>query len=116
MPTSTVARQLGVRYVLGGSARAQGDQIRVATELADAETGRVLWSQHFDALRTDVIKLQDEITRMLKILHIDQNRYLANGGALIQVKAGATLAARQLALSVAIESSLCGTPCRSRSA
>jgi adenylate cyclase len=67
MPTSTVARQLGVRYVLGGSARTQGDQIRVATELADAETGRVLWSQRFDALRTDVIKLQDEITRSIII-------------------------------------------------
>jgi adenylate cyclase len=67
MPTPTVARQLGVRYVLGGSARAQGDQIRVATELADAKTGRVLWSQRFDALRTDVIKLQDEITRSIII-------------------------------------------------
>jgi adenylate cyclase len=62
-PTAAIARQLGVRYVLGGSVRAQDDQIRVSTELADAATGRVLWSRHFDALRTDVIRLQDEITR-----------------------------------------------------
>lgn len=62
-PTSTIGRQLGVRYVLGGSVRAQDDQIRVSTELADSTSGRVLWSRHFDALRTDVIKLQDEITR-----------------------------------------------------
>jgi tetratricopeptide (TPR) repeat protein len=37
--------------------------MRVSTELADSTSGRVLWSRHFDALRTDVIKLQDEITR-----------------------------------------------------
>jgi adenylate cyclase len=66
-PASTIARQLGVRYVLGGSVRAQDDQIRVSTELADAATGRVLWSRYFDARRTDVIKLQDEITRNIII-------------------------------------------------
>jgi TolB-like protein/Tfp pilus assembly protein PilF len=62
-PTSTIGRQLGVRYVLGGSVRVQDDQMRVSTELADSTSGRVLWSRHFDALRTDVIKLQDEVTR-----------------------------------------------------
>jgi adenylate cyclase len=62
-PAATIARQLGVRYIVGGSVRAQDDQIRVSTELVDAATARVLWSRHFDALRTDVIKLQDEITR-----------------------------------------------------
>jgi adenylate cyclase len=66
-PAATIARQLGVRYILGGSVRAQDDQIRVSTELADATTSRVLWSRHFDALRTDVIKLQDEITRNIVV-------------------------------------------------
>jgi adenylate cyclase len=66
-PASTIARQLGVRYVLGGSVRAQDDHIRVSTELADAATGRVLWSRYFDGQRTDVIKLQDEITRNIII-------------------------------------------------
>ncbi len=66
-PASTIARQLGVRYVLGGSVRAQDDQIRVSTELADAASGRVLWSRYFDAQRTDVIKLQDGITRNIII-------------------------------------------------
>jgi adenylate cyclase len=66
-PPSTIGRQLGVRYVIGGSVRAEDDQIRVSTELADSASGRVLWSRHFDALRTDVIKLQDEITRNIII-------------------------------------------------
>jgi TolB-like protein len=63
MPTSAVARQLGVRYVLGGSVRALGGKIRLSAQLADAASGRVLWSGQFDAERSDAINLQDEITR-----------------------------------------------------
>ena len=63
IPTSVIAQQLGVRYVLGGSVRALGEQVRVSAQLADAASGRVLWSGQFDAARSDAINLQDEITR-----------------------------------------------------
>ena len=63
IPTSTIARQLGVRYVLGGSVRALGGKIRLSAQLADAASGRVLWSGQFDAERSDAINLQDDITR-----------------------------------------------------
>jgi adenylate cyclase len=63
IPTSAVARQLGVRYVLGGSVRALGGKIRLSAQLADAVSGHVLWSGQFDAERSDAINLQDEITR-----------------------------------------------------
>jgi adenylate cyclase len=62
-PTSAIARQLGVRYVLGGSVRALGRKIRLSAQLADAASGRVLWSGQFDAERRDAINLQDEIAR-----------------------------------------------------
>jgi adenylate cyclase len=62
-PTSTIARQLGVRYVLGGSVRALGGKIRLSAQLADAASGRVLWSGQFDAERSDAANLQDEIAR-----------------------------------------------------
>jgi TolB-like protein len=62
-PTSVIARQLGVRYVLGGSVRALGGKIRLSVQLADAASGHVLWSGQFDAERSDAINLQDEITR-----------------------------------------------------
>jgi adenylate cyclase len=62
-PVAAIARQLGVRYVLGGSVRSRGGQIRVSTQLADAASGRVLWSGQFDATHTNAINLQDEITR-----------------------------------------------------
>ena len=63
VPTSAIARQLGVRYILGGSVRALGEKIRLSAQLADAASGRVLWSGQFDAERSDAINLQDEITR-----------------------------------------------------
>jgi adenylate cyclase len=65
IPTSTIARQLGVRYVLGGSVRALGEKIRLSTQLADAASGHVLWSGQFEADRSDAINLQDGITRSI---------------------------------------------------
>ena len=62
-PTSVVAQQLGVRYVLEGTVRGAGDQVRVSTQLADAATGRILWSGKFEAARAETLELQDDIAR-----------------------------------------------------
>jgi adenylate cyclase len=62
-PTSVIAQQLGVRYVLEGSVRGAGDQVRVSTQLAEAATGRILWSGKFEAARTETLELQDDIAR-----------------------------------------------------
>jgi adenylate cyclase len=62
-PTSAIARQLGVRYVLEGSIRGAGDQARVSTQLVEAETGRILWSGKFEAARAETLELQDDIAR-----------------------------------------------------
>ena len=63
IPISVIAQQLGVRYVLGGSVRALGGQIRLAAQLAETASGRVLWSSQFDTERNSAIDLQDEIAR-----------------------------------------------------
>jgi adenylate cyclase len=62
-PTSIIAQQLGVRYVLEGSVRGAGDQVRVSTQLAEAATGRILWSGKFEAARAETLELQDDIAR-----------------------------------------------------
>lgn len=62
-PTAVIAKQLGVRYVLEGSVRGAGDQVRVSIQLAEAATGRILWSRKFDAARTETLDLQDDIAR-----------------------------------------------------
>jgi adenylate cyclase len=56
-----VAKELGVGYVLEGSVRRAGDQVRITAQLIDAE-GHHVWAERFDSDYTDVLKLQDEIT------------------------------------------------------
>jgi adenylate cyclase len=62
-PTSEIAHQLGVRYVLEGSVRGAGDRVRVSTQLVEAATGRILWSGRFEAARAETLELQDDIAR-----------------------------------------------------
>jgi adenylate cyclase len=66
-PVSIVAQQLGVRYVLDGSVRGAGAQVRVSTQLAEAATGRILWSGKFEATRAETLELQDDIARGIMI-------------------------------------------------
>jgi TolB-like protein len=56
-----VSKELGVHYVLEGSIRKAGDQVRVTTQLIDATTGGHLWSERYDRPFSDIFALQDEI-------------------------------------------------------
>ena len=60
---ASVARQLGVRYVLAGSVREIGDGLRISTQLSDAESAQVLWSGRFDSGRDQTEDLQESIAR-----------------------------------------------------
>jgi TolB-like protein len=57
-----IARELGVRYVLEGSVRRSGDQVRISAQLNDAATGSHLWAERYDRSLADVFAVQDEIT------------------------------------------------------
>ncbi len=56
-----VAEELGVRYVLEGSVRRVGDQVRINAQLIDATTGGHLWAERYDGSLTDVFGLQDKV-------------------------------------------------------
>jgi adenylate cyclase len=58
-----VAKELGVHYVMEGSARRAGDRLRVTAQLIDATTGHHLWAERYDRSLTDYFDIQDEITR-----------------------------------------------------
>jgi TolB-like protein len=60
-----VAEELGVRYVLEGSVRRAGDQLRINAQLIDATTGGHLWAERYDGQMDDVFALQDKITRKI---------------------------------------------------
>jgi adenylate cyclase len=60
-----IGRELGVRYVIEGSARRAGDQVRVNVQLIDAETGAHLWADRFETDRANLAEAQNEITGRL---------------------------------------------------
>jgi adenylate cyclase len=60
-----VAEELGVRYVLEGSVRRAGDQVRINAQLIDAVTGGHLWAERYDGAVTDVFGLQDQVARRI---------------------------------------------------
>jgi adenylate cyclase len=57
-----IGRELGVRYVLEGSVRRLGNQVRVSVQLIDAATDAHLWAEGFDSDTVDLFALQNEIT------------------------------------------------------
>jgi tetratricopeptide (TPR) repeat protein len=61
-----------VRYVLEGSVRRFGNQVRVAAQLIDAATDAHLWAERLDRDIGDLLALQDEITsRIANELNIE---------------------------------------------
>ena len=61
----SIGSQLGVRYLLQGSLRADPQRLRITAHLVDAATGHQLWAEHYDQAREDVFALQDEITQRI---------------------------------------------------
>jgi TolB-like protein/class 3 adenylate cyclase/3-mercaptopyruvate sulfurtransferase SseA len=60
-----VAEELGVRYVLEGSVRRAGDQVRINAQLIDATTGGHLWAERYDGTLEDIFDLQDKVTEQI---------------------------------------------------
>jgi len=69
LPVADIAKALGVAYILDGSVRKSGDQVRVAARLVRANTGYVLWSETYDRPFHDLVMVQDDIaTQVTKAL------------------------------------------------
>ena len=60
-----VGQQLGVRYVLEGSIQQAGDRLRINTQLVEAETGRMIWSNRFSGTLAEIFELQDAVTEQV---------------------------------------------------
>jgi TolB-like protein/class 3 adenylate cyclase len=65
--TRQIGRELGVRYVLEGSVRRSGNQIRINAQLIDAESDAHLWAERFDRDTGDLFALQDDVTSRVAI-------------------------------------------------
>jgi TolB-like protein/DNA-binding winged helix-turn-helix (wHTH) protein len=60
-----IGKELGVRYILEGSAQPSGQQVRINAQFIDAESGAQAWADQFDATRADLLQTQDEIVARL---------------------------------------------------
>jgi adenylate cyclase len=58
----TVARELGVRFVLEGSVRRAGQRVRITAQLIDGQTGSHVWAERYEDVVSDVFELQERIT------------------------------------------------------
>ena len=80
-----VAEELGVRYVLEGSIRKAGDQIRITAQLIDALSGHHLWAERYDRNLKEIFAVQDELTKniitalQVKLTEGEQVRSSAKG-------------------------------------
>ena len=55
-----IAKELQVRYLLYGSVRRAGDQVRISAQLTDASTGYQIWADDFTGRMDDVFALQEQ--------------------------------------------------------
>ena len=71
-----VADELGVRYVLEGSVRKDGDRVRITAQLNDVMTGSHIWAERYDRELAGVFAVQDEITEAI-VAAIEPQLYAA---------------------------------------
>ncbi|MGB5831591.1 MAG: tetratricopeptide repeat protein [Thiohalocapsa sp.] len=64
-PADSIGRALGVRFLLKGSLRREGQQLRLNVRLIDSQDGRALWAERYDRQLTDVFVVQDELTAQI---------------------------------------------------
>ncbi|MGB7451934.1 MAG: tetratricopeptide repeat protein [Lysobacterales bacterium] len=60
---STIGKTLNVGTILEGSVRAVDNNVRITTNLIDAEQGHTLWSANYDRKLDNIFQVQDEIAR-----------------------------------------------------
>jgi TolB-like protein/class 3 adenylate cyclase/Flp pilus assembly protein TadD len=80
-----IAEKLGVAYLLEGSVRKDGNNIRVTAQLIKAGDGSHMWSETYDRDMKGIFKLQDEIAQTvvqelkLKLLEIPSVKISGTG-------------------------------------
>jgi TolB-like protein/cytochrome c-type biogenesis protein CcmH/NrfG len=71
-----IGEELGVGYVVEGSVRKDGDQVRITAQLNDVVTGSHIWAERYDRNLADVFAVQDEITQSV-VAAIEPQLYAA---------------------------------------
>jgi TolB-like protein/Flp pilus assembly protein TadD len=59
----TIGRELGARYLCGGSVRKFQDNLRITAQLVDAEKGKQLWANTYKGGLQDVFDIQENVSK-----------------------------------------------------
>ncbi|MPY76132.1 MAG: tetratricopeptide repeat protein [Alphaproteobacteria bacterium] len=86
-----VGRDLGVRYLLEGSVRRDGQQLRITAQLVDAQAEKQLWAKRYDRAWADVFAVQDLVTQEI-VATLASSVRLADVTRMSRVPAGDLLA------------------------
>jgi TolB-like protein/DNA-binding winged helix-turn-helix (wHTH) protein/Tfp pilus assembly protein PilF len=62
---TTIARELGVEYILEGSVRRDGDRVRITAQLIDAGDQTHLWSESYDRPLRGALAVQSEVAAQI---------------------------------------------------
>lgn len=60
-----IGRELSVQYVLEGSVRKAGNDLRIAAQLINAETDVHIWAEKYSGTLDDVFDIQDKVFRAI---------------------------------------------------
>jgi len=60
-----IASELNVRYVLEGSVRKAGNNLRITAQLIDADTDSHIWSEKYNGTLEDVFDIQEKVSRSI---------------------------------------------------
>jgi len=66
-PIPQIARELGVRHILEGSVRRQGDRVRITAQLIETRSDTHLWSETFERELVDIFRVQEEIAQAITL-------------------------------------------------
>jgi eukaryotic-like serine/threonine-protein kinase len=61
----TLAHDLAVRYVLEGSVRRAGNNLRISAQLVDSSSDANVWSEKFSGTLDDVFDIQERVSRAI---------------------------------------------------
>jgi TolB-like protein len=61
----TIGKELNIQYVLEGSVRKAGNNIRIVAQLIDAKSDKHIWAKKFSGTLDDVFEIQEKVSRSI---------------------------------------------------
>ncbi len=60
-----VGRELGARYIVGGSVRKFQDSVRITVQLVDVVTNRQIWGDTYKGKLDDIFEIQEQVAKQI---------------------------------------------------